>query len=124
MVFKKNKWAVALLNVLWWQMSPVPHQLIAFNPYCASSKPQFMQLQGGLTICTFLPLPDCFVCHVPEVQMVSDLLSHTAVRMLTYIPRTGVTDTQELALHVSVDFRVLESTCVHDRAQVTNGRRR
>ncbi len=67
-----------------------------------------------------MPLTDSFACDISETQVVWNCLSSMASQ--TCIPRTGVTDAQELALCVSVEIRVLESTCVHDRAQVTNGR--
>ncbi len=37
-VLMNISWAIALLDVLWWQTSLVPEQLIAFSPSCAQSK--------------------------------------------------------------------------------------
>ena len=92
-VLKNNSWAIALLDVLWWQTSLVPDQLIALDLYCAQSDPRNLKSLGGLTIRTNMPRADCFACHIPEVQEVWNCLSFMASQ--TCMPRTGVTDTQD-----------------------------
>ena len=37
-VLMNISWAIALLDVLWWQISLMPEQLIALSPSCAQSK--------------------------------------------------------------------------------------